>query len=556
MLDLGTIVAKVAEVTGAELHASNYSGYLSKKLTLTSSLSLKREGNSYHIEVTNPKGEMLLFPVVTSSKYEAAPEEDSAEKRRYFLRADVTLQRANLKALLQRAIAGHTDNYKLPKTFYETELQRVEAGDNSAMPTFTHCTFQLRGTDQRQLEIGTAADGHDFITLRRCLLPGDYLVFLQRGAATFDVFGLAAESVAGTSWSGWQAGDPQKLFVEAGQLVASSTPGASLVSGAGNELGPATEQKIAEVVSACERYGSRSIIALAGVPGTGKSHIASIAAARLAGDPANIREIQFHASFTYEEFIEGMRIGAGGSVEIKDGIFLELNERALRNPKKRYVLLVEELTRANLAAVLGELLTYVEHREREFTTLYARKQVRVAPNLIFLATYNPLDRSAIDMDAALLRRLRIVAFPPSREQLGEMLHQDGVRREVIERLDALFRACEAHKDYETWMPFGHGIFSGVRDDNPDLYELWQERLRYLLYRPGMTEHRFAATIRENYPWTAPGFSVPSAPPATPSVPHEETSTVPPTDAVPQPSTGSAATAEPPSGSTDVPSGAT
>src|SRR5579862_5124145 len=152
--------------------------------------------------------------------------------------------------------------------------------------------------------------------------------------------------------------------------------------------GEATEQKIAQVMAACERYGSRAIIALAGVPGTGKSFIASIAAQRFAHEPLLVREIQFHQSFAYEEFIEGMRIDSGGAVNVFPGIFLDWNRCALDDPNQRYVLLIEELTRANISAVLGELMTYLEYRDRPFVSVYSRQPVYVAPNLTILATYN------------------------------------------------------------------------------------------------------------------------------------------------------------------------
>lgn len=266
--------------------------------------------------------------------------------------------------------------------------------------------------------------------------------------------------------------------------------------------GTATELKISEVVQACERSGSRSIIALAGVPGTGKSYIASIAAQRFTSEPLLVREIQFHQSFSYEEFIEGMRIDSTGAVAVLPGIFLEWNDQALDDPDRRFLLLIEELTRANLSAVLGELMTYIEHRERPFLTVYSRRPVRVAENLTILATYNPTDRSAIDIDGALLRRLRIIDFPPATDQLQEMLNGKGLSGKVIDQLKRIFTTCQETfgADYEHLMPFGHGIFADVKAETPDLYRLWIERIRHLIRRPLVDPHAFADVIEQAYPW--------------------------------------------------------
>jgi 5-methylcytosine-specific restriction protein B len=274
--------------------------------------------------------------------------------------------------------------------------------------------------------------------------------------------------------------------------------------------GTATEAKIAEVVEACERYGDRSIIALSGVPGTGKSFSASIAAQRFTGEPLFVREIQFHQSFSYEEFIEGLRIDESAGVNVVPGIFLEWNERALEDEGHRYVLLIEELTRANLPAVLGELMTYLEHRDRPFVTIYSRKPVQVAKNLTVIATFNPTDRSAIDLDAALIRRLRIIRCPPSREQLAEMLSGADLNEKVMAKLQDLFTtAKERFRDqYEHLMPFGHGIFADVRNEQPDLHRLWVERIEHLLRRPLIEPHAFVDVIEECYPWRDQDFRVP------------------------------------------------
>jgi 5-methylcytosine-specific restriction protein B len=273
------------------------------------------------------------------------------------------------------------------------------------------------------------------------------------------------------------------------------------------KYGASTEIKIQQVIEACERYGSRAIIALAGVPGTGKSFIASIGAQRFTDEPLLVREIQFHQSFSYEEFIEGMRIDNSGGVNVAPGIFLDWNKSALDDPTHKYVLLIEELTRANISAVLGELMTYLEHRERPFMSVYSRQPTYIAKNLTILATYNPMDRSALEVDGALLRRMRIISFPPSPEQLDEMLVGRNLSTEVLSRLKNIFTTCQKKfsDQFDALMPFGHGIFADVHDEQPDLHRLWIERISYILKRPLVEPHPFTDVIEELYPWREPSF---------------------------------------------------
>jgi 5-methylcytosine-specific restriction endonuclease McrBC GTP-binding regulatory subunit McrB len=271
--------------------------------------------------------------------------------------------------------------------------------------------------------------------------------------------------------------------------------------------GPATQAKVDEVVAACERYGASSVIALAGVPGTGKSHIALIAAQTVASDPLMVRELQFHPSVTYDTFIEGLRIDATGATVSRDGAFLEWNERAHADPEHIYVLLIEEFTRADVSAVLGDLLTYLEYRDRYFLTLYSARPVRVAENLRILATYNPTDRSALNLDQAMLRRLRVISFPPDPDQLEEMLAGRPISSPAVDSLVAIFEDCKAAfpDDYADGMPFGHGIFAQVEDEQPDLNDLWNERIIRLLQRPLLQPHQFSDVIRSAYPWIDPAY---------------------------------------------------
>ena len=274
--------------------------------------------------------------------------------------------------------------------------------------------------------------------------------------------------------------------------------------------GDATEVKVSQVRSVCERYGSTSIVALAGVPGTGKSFVGRIAAQRIAGEPTRVRELQFHPSTTYEEFIEGLRIDVSGAIAVEPGLFLEWNDYALDDPTLTWVIFIDELTRANISAVLGELMTFVEDRSRSFTTLYSRRPVRIAENLIILGTYNPTDRSAIEVDNALLRRMRIIQFAPDAGQLRDMLRSTDLSAAATDKLVALFDTVKAAHpdDYEFLMPFGHGIFAEIRQERPDLNLLWEERIRYMLQRPLVQAHPFYDTIRRAYPWTDPDYFEP------------------------------------------------
>lgn len=273
-----------------------------------------------------------------------------------------------------------------------------------------------------------------------------------------------------------------------------------------HDYGPQTEAKIAEVMTTAERYGASSIVALAGVPGTGKSYVGRIASQRLAGQPERVLEVQFHPSSSYEEFVEGMRVEADGSIGPANGAFLDWNELAAANPDQTWVVLIDEFSRADVSAVLGEVMTFIEDRRRAFTPTYSRRPVRIAKNLRVIVTFNPTDRSALDIDNALLRRLRIVDFPPDEVQLAEML--DGILEPAaLERLTELFPAVrEQHPElYEHQMPFGHGIFSEVKTEHPDLHDLWHSRIRHMLRRPLVAPHPLTNAIERAYPWIDPSF---------------------------------------------------
>jgi 5-methylcytosine-specific restriction protein B len=305
---------------------------------------------------------------------------------------------------------------------------------------------------------------------------------------------LSVSPLGGPPW------DPSRLAPDL------RPPGAEHAERSERQIEQLPEQlarEVERVIVALTSYGRSAIVALAGVPGTSKSHVARLAARAFASEGC-LTEIQFSPGYTYEEFMEGPRYGAEMKVEIMQGAFLELNRRAMHDPANQYVMLIEEFTRADLPRVLGELLTFVEYRDEDddFTTLYTRDATtRVAQNLALLATYNPSDRSAINLDAALIRRLRILDFPPDMSLLREILRDNGVDSHVSEGLVAMFDACRAVAGdrFEETMPFGHAMFASVSNES-DLYALWRERIKHMLVRPHAPRHELYPTILEHYPW--------------------------------------------------------
>ena len=134
-----------------------------------------------------------------------------------------------------------------------------------------------------------------------------------------------------------------------------------------------------------------------------------------------LTRVTFHPSYTYEDFIEGFRPDAGGpgglSLALEDGVFKRVCRAAQANPRRPYLVLIDEINRGNVAKIMGELLTLLERDKRGLTlTLPQSKQTFSVPlNVFLLGTMNTADRSIKLLDAALRRRFAFIECMPDNE---------------------------------------------------------------------------------------------------------------------------------------------
>ena len=184
-----------------------------------------------------------------------------------------------------------------------------------------------------------------------------------------------------------------------------------------------------EIVGLLEDKGQ---VILYGPPGTGKTYLAKKLAEALTLDPKTLQPdpdrlsfVQFHPSMSYEDFFEGYRPAEANSgamtYRLTAGPLRAIAERAAQAPE-RHVMIIDEINRANLPRVLGELLFLLEYRDEKVLPLYRPGEpFTLPPNLWIIGTMNTADRSIALVDAALRRRFHFVPVFPNHGPLEGLL---------------------------------------------------------------------------------------------------------------------------------------
>jgi 5-methylcytosine-specific restriction enzyme B len=230
--------------------------------------------------------------------------------------------------------------------------------------------------------------------------------------------------------------------------------------------------------------GGRRQIVLYGPPGTGKTFLAQEIAHHLTA-PEAIRLVQFHPAYSYEDFFEGYRPtekpdGTAGFA-LKPGPLRRMATEAARNAGQAYVLIIDEINRANLAKVFGELYFLLEYRRKSIELQYSPEQFSLPRNLFIIGTMNAADRSVAQFDMALRRRFAFIELHPDEPPVRDLL-ADWIGEADADDRPALLRALnEAMAEEDRDFKIGPAYLMHDDAATPEgLERIWQHDLLPLL----------------------------------------------------------------------------
>lgn len=222
-------------------------------------------------------------------------------------------------------------------------------------------------------------------------------------------------------------------------------------------------------------------VVLAGPPGTGKTWVAEKVARYLTkGRPGTTRIVQFHPSYSYEDFIEGLRpVVEEGAVSFErvDGVVLEMTGE-IEDEDHLHVLVLDEMNRANLPRVFGELMYLFEYREKPVDLRYSRG-FSLPSNLRFIGTMNTADRSIRSIDVALRRRFDVFECSPDSEILRRYYKTHTTEVEnLVEGFESLNAALEESLDRHHTV--GHTFFMSSPMTRQELERAWTRKVGPLI----------------------------------------------------------------------------
>ena len=213
-------------------------------------------------------------------------------------------------------------------------------------------------------------------------------------------------------------------------------------------------------------------VILQGAPGVGKTYAAKRLAYSIMGvkDPSRVMMVQFHQSYSYEDFIMGFRPTQEGGFELKRGAFYDFCKSAeVDSEDTPYFFIIDEINRGNLSKIFGELFMLIETDKRgiELKLLYADEKFSVPKNVYIIGMMNTADRSLAMMDYALRRRFAFFDMEPGFNTKGFRQYQEGLQSEkfnkLIDRVEALNADIAADDSLGEGFCIGHSYFCELKE---------------------------------------------------------------------------------------------
>lgn len=230
-----------------------------------------------------------------------------------------------------------------------------------------------------------------------------------------------------------------------------------------------------------EEYGtlvgvlrSKKNVILQGAPGVGKTFVAKRLAYSMMGVKAadRVMMVQFHQSYSYEDFIEGFRPSATG-FELARGAFYSFCKRAAEDEDNEYFFIIDEINRGNLSKIFGELFMLIENDKRgprnKLQLLYSHEFFYVPSNVFIIGMMNTADRSLAMLDYALRRRFAFFDLRPAFASSGFVSYRDGLSsakfNELVACVGRLNAAIADDSSLGDGFCIGHSYFCGLSPED-------------------------------------------------------------------------------------------